>query len=109
MQDQKLVIPFTQTAEIECRDYSVLLERAIVDFGADASFGEAVEKLKEHYGINVSASAVQSITKKHAEACYAMQEEEADLVGKNKACCLIGEMDGAMIPIVIFEANESFR
>lgn len=107
MHNQKLVVPFTQTAEIDCRDYSVLLERAIVDFGADASFGQAVEKLKEHYGISVSASAVQSITKKHAEACYAMQEEDAGLTGKNKARCLIGEMDGAMIPIVFFEANES--
>lgn len=36
-----------------------------------------------------------------------MQEKEADLSGKSKARCLIGEMDGAMIPIVIFEANES--
>ena len=94
LHNQKLVIPFTWTAEIDCRDYSVLLERSIVDFGADASFGQAVEKLKEHF--SVSASAVQSITKKHAEACYAMQED-ADLAGKNKARCLIGEMDGAMI------------
>ena len=36
-----------------------------------------------------------------------MQEKDADLSGKNQARCLIGEMDGAMIPIVIFEANES--
>jgi hypothetical protein len=107
LHNQKLIIPFTQTAGIECRDYSVLLERAIVDFGADASFGQAVEKLKEHYGVSVSVSAAQSITKKHAEAYYGMQEEDADLVGKNKARCLIGEMDGAMIPIVIFEANAS--
>jgi Uncharacterised protein family (UPF0236) len=102
-----LIVPFTQAVEVDCRDYSLLLERAITDFGADVSFGQAVEKLKEHYGINISASAVQSITKKHAEACYAMQEKEADLSGKNQARCLIGEMDGAMIPIVIFEANES--
>jgi len=102
-----LITPFTQAAEIECRDYSILLERAIVDFGADTSFGHAVEKLKEHYGINVSASAVQSITKKYAEACYEIQEKDENLSRENKAHCLIGEMDGAMIPIVIFESNES--
>lgn len=107
MHNQKLIIPFTQSTEVDCRDYSILLERAIVDFGADASFGQAAEKVREHYGISISATAVQSITKKHAEACYAMQEKEADLSGKSKARCLIGEMDGAMIPIVIFEANES--
>jgi len=85
----------------------VLLERAIVDFGADTSFGQAVGKLKEHYGIDVPVSAIQSITKKHAEGCYAKQEKEGNLGGENKARCLIGELDGAMVPIVTFEANES--
>jgi len=54
---QKLIIPFTQEVGVDCRDYSMLLERAIVDFGANTSFGQAVEKFKEHYGISVSASA----------------------------------------------------
>jgi len=36
-----------------------------------------------------------------------MQERDADLSGKSKELCLIGEMDGVMIPVVIFEANES--
>lgn len=100
-----MVVPFTQAAEVECRDYSILLERAIVDFGADTSFGQAAEKFKEHYGISVSEKAVQIITKKHAKACYAMQEQDTDLPRKNTALCLIGEMDGAMIPVVIFENN----
>jgi hypothetical protein len=104
---QKLVVPFSQTAGVDCRDYSLLLERVITDFGADVSFGQVVEKLKEHYGIDSSASAVQSITKKHAKACHERMEEEADLSGKVESRCLIGEMDGAMIPIVLFEANQS--
>lgn len=90
---------------MDCRDYSILIERAIVDFGADNSFGQAVEKFKEHYGIEVPAIAIQIITKKHAEAAYVMQENDTNLTGKFKARSLIGEMDGAMIPIVIFEAN----
>lgn len=105
--EQKLVTPFTKGAEINCRDYSILLERAIVDFGADTSFGQAAEKFKEHYGINISEKTVQVITKKHAEACYIRQEKSSNLVGKKRAKCLIGEMDGAMIPIVSFEDNGS--
>jgi hypothetical protein len=107
LHEQKLVVPFTQAAEIDCRAYSILLERAVVDFGADVSFGQAVNKLKEHYGINIALSAVQNITKEHAKMCYAMQEQDANLSGTKSARCLIGEMDGAMIPIVIFEANEN--
>jgi len=107
LHQQKLVIPFVQGAEVDCRDYSILLERAVVDFGADVSFGQAVGKFKEHYGIDVPVSAIQSITRKHAEASYGMQEKEAESSGRNKAQCLIGELDGAMVPIVIFEANKS--
>jgi len=44
LHEQKLVVPFTQSAEIDCRDYSILLERAIVDFGADVSFRQTVDK-----------------------------------------------------------------
>lgn len=69
---QKLMVPFSYSAEVNCRDYSLLLERVITGFGADVSFGQAIEKLKEHYGITISASAVQNITKKHAKACYDM-------------------------------------
>ena len=35
-----------------------------------------------------------------------MQEKDSNLPGKKTAQCLIGEMDGAMIPIVILEDNE---
>jgi len=104
---KKLVTPFSCSAEVVCRDYSLLLERVITDFGSDVSFGQVVEKLKEHYGISISASAVQNITKKHAKACYDMLEKEADLPIEKDSHCLIGELDGAMIPIVLFEPNQS--
>lgn len=103
---QKLVTPFSCSAKVNCRDYSLLLERVITDFGADASFGQVVEKLREHYGITISATAVQNITKKHARACYDMIEKTADLPGGKESRCLIGELDGAMIPVVLFEPNE---
>lgn len=104
---QKLAVPFSCSADVNCRDYSLLLERVITDFGADVSFGQVVEKLREHYGITISASAIQNITKKHAKACYDMLEREADLPIGKESRCLIGELDGAMIPIVLFEPNES--
>jgi hypothetical protein len=40
--------PFSQKAGVQCRGYSRPLQRALVDFGADESFGGAVEKLREH-------------------------------------------------------------
>jgi hypothetical protein len=101
-----LIVPFSCSADVECRDYSLLLERVITDFGADVSFGQVVEKLKEHYRIIIPASAVQNITKKHAKACFDMLEEAKELKGE-EANCLIAELDGAMVPIVSFEPNKS--
>jgi len=103
---KKLEVPFSKSADIHSRDYSLLLERVITDFGADVSFNEVVEKLKEHYGIIISTSAVQIITKKHAKGCHDMLEQEEEMPNKESKC-VIGEMDGSMIPIVFLEKNEN--
>ncbi len=39
----------------------------MTDFGADESFGKAVQKMKEHYGVTVPESAMSNITQKHAK------------------------------------------
>ena len=85
----------------------MLLERVITDFGADVSFGQAVEKIKEHYGITVSMSAVQNITKKHAKSCCELLDQEFEIDSSKESCCLIGELDGVMIPVLSFQQNES--
>ena len=42
----------------------------IVDFGADHAFGSKPEKLKEHYGITISTSTIQTLTEKHANQMH---------------------------------------
>jgi len=41
---------------VVCRGCAEPLQRAIVDFGADAPVARIPQKLKEHYGIEVCAS-----------------------------------------------------
>jgi hypothetical protein len=60
------VRPFSQSAEVHCRGYSVPLQRIITDFGADAPFGQIPAKLQEHHGITVPISSAQAITERHA-------------------------------------------
>ena len=73
----------------------------MTDFGADVSFKKAAEKIKEHYGIEVSVSAVESITERHAEH---MRENVDWIQMPNKSVAapdqIIAETDGSMIPIV---------
>ncbi len=58
--------PFSTTAEVYCRSYSLPLQRAITDFGADVQFGRIREKLREHHG---KRSANQFSTGNYPKSC----------------------------------------
>jgi hypothetical protein len=53
------------------------LERALTDFGTDVPFGKVVEKMKEHYGIEVPSSTIRLITEKHAFKVASLKKTEA--------------------------------
>ena len=89
------VRPFCQRADIGQRGYSLPLQRALVDFGADESFLEATKKIGEHYGVEVPLSAARSHTLTHAKAIGALEHKPAPA-----AKVVITSMDGSMVPIV---------
>lgn len=86
-------------AEVRCRGYSLPLQRAITDFGADNAFGQVCAKLKEHYGISIPLGAAATLTERHAQAL-----NEADVTPAVTTAIvpltLIVEADGSMIPVV---------
>ncbi len=79
----------------------------MTDFGADESFGNAVKKMKEHYGIEVPTSAVRKVTLEHGEAM--LQEEPKSDLGKQGARLVIAGMDGSMIPMVSIKTDKKGR
>jgi hypothetical protein len=95
-----IVRPFSLSAEISCRDYSLPLQRVITDFGAEVPFHKIPAKLSEHYGMSVPVSSSRVITEKHAEKIFASQELETDIPEKRGVEVLIEEVDGCLIPIV---------
>lgn len=91
--------PFQEIAGIACRGYSLLLQRAITDFGADVPFGRVPDKLREHYGIELGTRTAAVITEQHAHAI----DGETMIPPARKtaeALTLVAEMDGSMIPTV---------
>ena len=72
----KLIRPFSKSSQVRCRGYSLPLERAITDFGADVPFGKVVEKMKEHYGIEPPSSTIRLITEKHAYKVINLKKAE---------------------------------
>jgi hypothetical protein len=77
------------------------LQRALTDFGADVSFGKVVEKMKEHYGIEVPSSTTRLITEKHARQISELKKEPVE-----EEKCLISETDGSMVPIIEIKESE---
>jgi len=96
-----IVRPFSASAEISCREYSLPLQRVITDFGADVPFHKVPSKLTEHYGISVPISSSRVITEKHAEKILSSTVIETDIPEKEGVEVLIAEADGCKIPIVI--------
>jgi len=92
--------PFSHSASIHCRGYSLHLQRVITDFGADNSFGKVDKKLKEHYGISLPTSSIQAITEKHASKIEENQKFKAEIPESSQVDRLIIETDGSMVPIV---------
>lgn len=94
--------PFVQAAEVKCRGYSEPLQRVLVDFGAEESFGQAVERVREHDGIEVPESAVRQQTEVHGAALLEQQARErlSELGPEPGVALLITEMDGSQVPLV---------
>ena len=93
--------PFATAAEVKCRGYSDPLQRVLVDFGAEGSFGRAVERVREHYGIEVPPSAIRTQTESHGAAMAAAAEPLLAGLGPGAGVeLLISETDGSMIPVV---------
>jgi hypothetical protein len=93
--------PFRELIQVQCRGYSRRLARIMVDFGADQSFGSAVEKIKEHYGIEVPIKACRDATLKHASEIMrqSVSPLKPSLVEEGVAE-LVSQSDGTMVPIV---------
>lgn len=88
--------PFSARHGLRHRAASLRLERALVDFGAEESFARATQRVREHYGIQVSQWRVRAATLEHARACGALQKSAPS----QPAAVLVTQMDGSMIPIV---------
>ena len=102
----KLVRPFSNSAKVTCRSYSPLLQRRITDFGSDASFGKAVEKMNEHYGLIIPESSIRLITQKHGENLLEISQGNS-LNNENTGVVeAVVQTDGCMLPKVEFTPTE---
>jgi hypothetical protein len=98
--------PFSESAEIPYRGYSLLLQRRITDFGSEKSFDQAAGQFKEHYDVEIPASAVRRITEAHGDAIHGHPELLQGETASDAKVQLIAQTDGAMVPIVTTDPTQ---
>lgn len=83
------------------RGYSRRMQRVLTDFGCEHSFRRAAQSVREHYGIEMSGSAVRVVTLTHARrAQAALGKQYAQpfrLLPAQGPEQLVAEADGTMI------------
>ena len=81
----------------------------MVDLAADFSFEKAQEKVKEHYGIDVSKEVIRRITYHHAqEIKKGEMRQDLNANGKGKKQIVV-EADGSLVPVVESKPNTPKR
>lgn len=86
--------PFCREARVRHRGYSQRLQRVLTDFGSEVSFGRAVNRVREHYAIEVPVEAVRQHTLRHGKAIPTLAATAPP------AKQIITQMDGSMIPVM---------
>lgn len=102
--DGSLHRPLPADLRIRCLEKSLRLQRALTDFGIDESFEKASAKAKEHYGLDIGASAVRETTLEHAREVEALGLKSFDqpfrALPAAGADTLICEADGSFLRLM---------
>jgi hypothetical protein len=98
-----------QSAAVHHRGCSRALQRAVVDFGADVPFAQAAQKLREHYGVALSASTIRQITEHHARVVETHRGAGGGWPSGPGVATVIAEADGGMVPLVEVAADSADR
>ena len=65
------------------RGVSIPLQKVIIDFGADVSFGEAVKKIFGHYGVSLHSTTVRTHTLTNAEKMLQKSHDLEEVYARN--------------------------
>jgi hypothetical protein len=98
---QSYLRPFAGEVGISAGGKSRRLQRALTDFGAEHSFEKSCRHLKEHYGFELNASAVRTITLRHArrakERMAKDYEKSFRTLPKAGPDFVVAQIDGSMV------------
>jgi hypothetical protein len=103
----KTVRPTLEAVKVVPRGISIYLQRKITDFSADTPFHQVPNKLKEHYGFELSPEKIRQTTLKHCLEVKEYLGVVEKLPKERGVKQLICEADGSMLPIVEIDENKA--
>ena len=89
--------------QVRSRSCSLRLQRVLCDFGMEDSFAKSTQRLKEHYGFEISTSAVAKTTLKHASKMACECEQNPNALPRQGKEQIVAEADGSFLRIVQFD------
>lgn len=102
--DRSVSRPLPSRLGVSPRGKSLPLQRALTDFGADDSFEAARAKIKEHYGLEIGAEAVRTVTLEHAQTAQTWADEcnpkDFRALPAHGSETLVCEADGSFLRLV---------
>jgi len=100
-EQQKYLRLLPESIGVTPRGRSKRLERVLSDFGSEHSFRHAAARVLEHYGFEISASAVREATLHHAGRAQQLLEKEYQesfrVLPAQGAEHVVAEADGSMV------------
>ena len=96
-----------EALKVRSRSCSLRLQRVLCDFGMEDSFARSVQRLSEHYGFEVSPSAVAKITLKHAAKMGSQSEQKPNCLPAKGKEQIVAEADGSFLRIVRFDGKDT--
>jgi hypothetical protein len=110
---QSYLRPLPARLGVTPRGRSRRLERVLTDFGCEQSFERAAESFREHYGFELSTSAVRAATLKHSrrarQKLQAAYDQPYRILPAQGAAHLIAQTDGTMVCTVQAGPREGTR
>lgn len=99
--DQKYLRLLPGAIGVSPRGRSKRLERVLTDFGCEHSFKQAAARVQEHYGFEISASAVREATLQNAQRAEQVLQKEYEqpfrVLPSEGAQHVIAQADGSMV------------
>jgi hypothetical protein len=99
--EQKYLRWLPERIGVSARGRSKRLERVLTDFGSEHSFRHAAARVLEHYGFEISASAVRDATLHSAHRAEQILQQEYEqpfrVLPPTGAQQVIAEADGSML------------